>query len=1130
MSYEDVMAAAAAQWARAQSTNLTLHWQLALVMVWNMANDCLRSFENTGSQDDLAAAIILYQQVSGVLPPDSANRGEALYRLGHALSRRFSITRAPGDLDGAIEAYRQVPATAENVDVTEIDYLRGAALLQRWQRTTDSADLECAIEAIEKSEDGQPRRQARLGWALITRYEVFRDVADLDRGIDTLRHALAALPSDDPFHLDAAEKLANAYPLRYLLTEELADLDRFVNAWQGIAEALPAGHPRHAASLMWCGVAHHGRYDHRGQVADLDAAVDLCRSAVAADPAHRLYRYNLARALHTRFLHDTSLENLHAAIEQFDRALAAAKPDDAHRTLCLIEASSAYRYRFDHGGHLADLDRSEDLGEQAVHAEPGNPVALGVMSAVRLSRYHRFGVEADLDNAIELGTRAVSGGTSVDVRTLDIVSAVHIERYEHYGVLADLQRAVELSERACAEMPRHSPKLRTCRQNLAARFHRRFERTGDWADLDRAIEIGEQVRTIPAGAVEVAFGLANLSGCYVQRYRHTGAPADLDRAVALGEQAHEVMPVDHHERMRTQSDLGRAYQARFLRDDAAEDLERAAELFERTAAMTPADSAQLAKATADVVHADILRLADLGKPVPRATVADLMTSAIADTASPLVDRLQLSTGLGMLAHLAGEHDLAVGQFDAAIAMAPLTTPRESDWTDQEHRLGVTSGLVREAVAAHCAHGDPAGAVMAAELGRGVLLAAQLDSRTDLTDLDQAHPDLAARFRDTLDRINAPDAAVDLRRRHWSEHDDLVAAIRGLPGFDRFLVPPSLGDLTAATAGGAVVVVNSGALRSDAIVVTEDADPVGIELPRLHLSDVLEQARELLEATHDNGTLAGAQRRRRVLPPILAWLWDAIVAPVVDALPSGLTRVWWLPTGLLGTFPLHAAGHPGRPGALDRLVSSYTPTLRALAHARSRQSAADRDQLIVTLADTPGLAPLPGTAAEAAALSTRQPGARILADNKATTAAVTAALPEATWAHFACHADADLNAPARSGLHLHDGIFPVPDISRLRLTTAELAYLSACSTAHPGTRDADQSLHLASAFQLAGFRHVIASLWPLNDRMAAIAAESFYQDLAMADDASITLRRTTLNLRARYPDRPDCWAALIHSGA
>jgi tetratricopeptide (TPR) repeat protein len=1132
VSYEEVMAAAAAQWARAESANTDLRRQLAVVMVLNMANDCLRLFETTGSREDLSAAITLYLQVLDSVALNSSNSslmGEVLSKLGHALSRRFSITGSPGDLDGAIEAYQQVTAFIAHDGLVEIQYFLGTVLVERWQRTADPADLTRAIEAMSESEAGEPRRQARLGWALVTRYEVLGAAEDLDRGIDVLHRALASLPVDDLFRDHAEEKLANAYPLRYLLTEDLADLDRFVAARHDIVKTLPADHPRRAWSLMWCGMAHHGRYDHSGQLADLDAAVDWGRRAVAADPDHRVLRFNFARALHIRFLHDTSLENLHAAIEQFDRAMAAADLDDSHRVLCAIEASTAYRYRFDHEGDPADLNRAKELGEQAVRAEPENPIALGVMSAVDLSRYHRFGMKADLDRAIELGTRAVSAGTSVDARTLDIVSAAHMERYKHYGVLADLRRAVELSERACAEIPRHSPKLRTCLQNLATRLHSRFERTGDRMDLDRAIEIGEQIRATAAGAMEVAFGLANLAGCYLQRYQHTGAAADLDRAVALGEETREVMPADHHERAQTLSSLGKAYEARFLRDKVAADLERAADLFERAAA-TPADSAQQAEVAANVVQVGILRLTELGQSVPRDVLTNLVTGATADTASPLVDRLRLSAGLGMLAHLAGEHDLAVAQFDAAVAMAPLTAPRESDWVDQEHRLGMTAGLIREAVAAHCANGDPAGAVMAAELGRGVLLAAKLDSRTDLTDLAQAHPNLATRFRSTRDRLNAPEAGVDLRRKHWAEHDDLVAEIRRLPNFDRFLVPPGLPDLKHATAGGAVVVVNSGAMRSDALVVTESSDPVDIELPDLRLPDVLEKAQALLDASHDNRRLAGPQHRMRVLPSILTWLWDAIVEPVIDALPIDLSRVWWLPTGLLGIFPLHAAGHPGHPGALDRLVSSYIPTLRALAYARSQSPAVSRDQLIVTLADAPGLPPLPHTTAEAAALRARQPGSRVLVGTEATTTAVTAALLEVTWAHFACHADADLNAPARSGLHLHDGMYFVPDISRLRLTNAELAYLSACSTAHPGTRDADQSLHLASAFQLAGFRHVIASLWPLNDRIAANAAESFYRDLTSADASSVTLRQTALDLRAKYPDRPDYWAALIHSGA
>lgn len=92
------------------------------------------------------------------------------------------------------------------------------------------------------------------------------------------------------------------------------------------------------------------------------------------------------------------------------------------------------------------------------------------------------------------------------------------------------------------------------------------------------------------------------------------------------------------------------------------------------------------------------------------------------------------------------------------------------------------------------------------------------------------------------------------------------------------------------------------------------------------------------------------------------------------------------------------------------------------------------------------------------------------------------------------------------------------------------YLSACSTGYRNLEHVDESLNLASAFQLAGFRHVIASLWPLNDSFGAVASRTFYDELSgAADDAPGALRRTTLELRRRYPDRPDLWASLIHSG-
>ncbi|MCR6490535.1 CHAT domain-containing protein [Amycolatopsis sp. OK19-0408] len=68
-------------------------------------------------------------------------------------------------------------------------------------------------------------------------------------------------------------------------------------------------------------------------------------------------------------------------------------------------------------------------------------------------------------------------------------------------------------------------------------------------------------------------------------------------------------------------------------------------------------------------------------------------------------------------------------------------------------------------------------------------------------------------------------------------------------------------------------------------------------------------------------------------------------------------------------------------------------------------------------------------------------------------------------------------------------------------------------------------------QLAGFRHVVASLWPLSDRIAADAARAFYRLLpgrTGADGAAEALRAVSLGLRGVYPDRPDSWASLVHS--
>jgi CHAT domain-containing protein len=155
---------------------------------------------------------------------------------------------------------------------------------------------------------------------------------------------------------------------------------------------------------------------------------------------------------------------------------------------------------------------------------------------------------------------------------------------------------------------------------------------------------------------------------------------------------------------------------------------------------------------------------------------------------------------------------------------------------------------------------------------------------------------------------------------------------------------------------------------------------------------------------------------------------------------------------------------------------------------------------------------------------------VLSGPAATHDAVLAALPGARWAHFACHGFSDMENPSASRLLLKDLPLTVVDVARLRLDSAELAFLSACSTARPGRRLTDEAIHLASAFQLAGYRHVVGTLWPIGDRQAVDIAQAIYTTLIGTRDVASAVHTATRQLRDRWPGIPSVWASHIHSGA
>jgi len=276
---------------------------------------------------------------------------------------------------------------------------------------------------------------------------------------------------------------------------------------------------------------------------------------------------------------------------------------------------------------------------------------------------------------------------------------------------------------------------------------------------------------------------------------------------------------------------------------------------------------------------------------------------------------------------------------------------------------------------------------------------------------------------------------------------------------------------------------------------------------------------------------------------LECLWKGAVLPVLRELGlyptkvDPLPRIWWIGVGLMARAPLHAAakfknGHV-QMTTLHYCLPSYTSTIRALQYSRSRQCRQDASMLIVTMPTIPGATAL-SAAKEADAIKYSLPDCGAVETLERPTAErVLQALPGYSIAHFACHGVSLIN-PADSHLLLvkeeEVDKLQVKDIAALKLPSARLAYLSACSTADtasPGL--VDEVTHIVSSFNIAGFVRVIGALWQSEDE-ACWKAVDFYSALGKTEGVVVSYRTAIMGLMEQKPSQPMYWAPFIHFGA
>ena len=1224
----------------------------------NLCLVLMRRFEATGDPAVLSESVDVGRAAVDLVEEQGPDRGTALANLGTALHARFRLYGNQADLDEAIGLSRQTVAITSADSPSYPLFLANLAsvLRDRFRRTDDLADLDEAVSCNERAFRMAPADYpdkaalaSNLSATLLSRFDHTGREADFQAAIDAIREAVHTTDKGNPYRPSRLNNLALVLKKRFERTGRRTDLEDAIEAAEEAVAATPAGHPQLPTLESTLSGLIADRFDLSGDLADLDYAIDAEQRAVHHTPprsAHRSdFLSDLAGSLQTRFARTGRIEDLDRAIDASREAVDGPGLGSSARARYLNNYALILRLRFEHFGQRSYLDEAVRVSQQAANT----PTSLGAharhwsnLGAVLLERFNYFGVTDDLNAAIQACSSALDSG---DLEVADLAHCLSNlglafqERSRLSSSDTDLDMAIDLLRRALDTIPDDHVSRRGMQLNHAVGLWMRYRRRRRIADLDAAIAaVRESLDGNRAGDSQYATRLANLGTFLRDRYNVSGEVGDLDEAIdatraaldltaadnpdhahrltnlgialrtrftatedaaeideaiAVGSQAVEETPTGRVDRVGMLSSLGLTLRTRYLHSNREADLEQAIDIGKQ-AVNAPGNNADRAAGLFNLGIAYYWRYQRRRMPADLEAGIDALRRAAATQTAPARERITAAAAAGRWAAEAGNPAAALGDYTIAVELLPQAAWQGLDRITQQEQLAHWTGLAAEAAACALAAGEPERAVELLEQGRSVLWTHALHLRSDVSQLADQAPDLAARLDAIRRQINtvslpqdsavtAPTQLVDseqLRRRAYRQLDELIEEIRRIPSFENFFKATPFSELHDAAIEGPIVILNASTLGCHALVINHEPGTTGISaLPRSRLrvlklavthQEVAQRAsllRTLLNNSHDvERSFTEREQDRHAMFDLLEWLWDTVAEPVMEIVevpprPGGTTpesslrRLWWCPTGLWTLLPVHAAGRYSRTSSrrtreehtLSSLaVSSYTPTVATLKRARMAASSTNRSigtreprrQLAVGLTRTPGLPALNSVSEELQVLAAHFPPpdrARQLTEEKATRANILKSLPDYPWVHFACHGEQNASDPSLSSLAVYDGRITIADLAQVDIRQAELAFLSACSTALVSQLQLlDEAIHLAAAFQLLSYTHVIATMWSILDAPSPSVARTVYDRLVSAagSDAGRTaeaLHEAVVQLRKRAPDHPLIWAPYVHFG-
>jgi len=950
--------------------------------------------------------------------------------------------------------------------------------------------------------------------------------------------------------------------------KRVSHLNYAVQHFQLVLDQCPVSHPDRATALTnlaWARLKGFIRND----LEDIDVTTSLFREALALRPEHHLdyssSLFNLTEALTWRYSKKSTTADIREAAHLY-RELLPLCPDGTYLR-SIMAGPNGVNYVIgecnkppvdtsDEGIHLRRVVVEIcPLGHQLRHN------ALNWLAEAVEARFKQCGSIDDIDEAIQLRRETaplcLEGHADYDTHLNNLALSL-VSRFHHQGKPNDLDEAISLYEEALRLCPVGHESRDFLLDNLGGALVTRFEKRRDIDDITRAVSLYHETLTLrPPGHPHRDTTLHNLALALDVRYDSLHVIEDLNEAIYQYRESLQLKQLDHPERHVTLRNLSSALCSRFIQTQENEDVDEAITLCQESLALLSSMHPDRYFSYMRLQEAYLSRFRILHDPVDLSLAIENFRLASRHPTQGFPRRIKEAIDWARQAEVY-QHESALEAYQMCFELFDSHVMTRSSIISRREAATAFNGAQSLSVdAASCAirRDNLLRAVELVEQGRGQQWSLASRLRTPVEDLESANPTLAHNYLELsklvsntaqnsatiTDRAAADRAATEYRRltEQWAA---VVAEIRGIRAFSRFLLPPLYEGLQAAARQGPVIILIASRYSCSTIIVPPSGAPHHVPLPSVTLAELTNLKDRFARAIR-HARVMGPKVPRNDLIVLLRTVWDTIMLPIVNILQHGLklkflSRIWLCPTAAFTSIPLHAA-HPFKTNAdgskepclEDLYICSYTPTLSALVRSRQLMKKRVTPSFVTIGQGKPGAGKGKELLAVDSELELVQKLVPATANrttifgDAATRAGALEALQQNTWVHLACHGKQDRIQPYHSHFVMRDEHLTLLDIMEKDIPHAEFAFLSACHTAVGDEETPDEVIHLAAGLQFSGFKSVIGTLWEVDDSVAQHVVEAFYKNMFKGlEDGGVmdctkaawALNRATHSVKTKVP--------------